>query len=457
MGLGIYAAGDRGCSDTACKKQKKGSSKSMRRIALIVIICVCSMCFSGCLNAVQADSYNYVVAVGFDVGSQYEYKISMLLQTEKGGDSQTATGGGEVISAEGNTLFDAVTTIHAGGPYRLNFSRVNTIVMCEELARRGEFQSLADVAFNAIKMRRSVKLVTSTCEAGSFLQGLCQKNSQNMTKLLYDVYENYSVDGITAITGYSLFVESIRSGRSDCVMMLGGVDATAVKQAEQQSSRLTGGSSGNSGGGNSGGNSGSDGSEVRPDGEKQQSEQQYTTDGVLRTGGISSFVSGAALFDRWYMRGVLNGEDTKFLLIGTGGLDTCSISFDYGNGFVVLYLRDMQPAKVKFSAGEKPVAKTELALYCNILQYTGKMRKNEWELGLKDAAETYIEGEIERVFNICKNLNCDAFAFGRRAAMKFSDTLDWEDYDWKRRYPRLEAAFSVELKLADENVTAQLE
>jgi len=428
----------------------------MRKIALTIFVCMCSLCLSGCLNAVQADSYNYVVAVGFDVGKQFKYEISLLLQTEKGGDSQTATGGGEVISAEGDTLFDAVTTIHSGGPYRLNFSRVNTIILCEELARRGEFQNLADVAFNALKMRRSVKLITSTCEAGSFLQGLCQPGSQNMTKLLYDVYENYSLDGITAITNYSLFVESIRSGRSDCVMMLGGVDTTAVKQAEQQSSQLTG-SSGSSEEGNSGGNSGQGSGEDSSGGKEQQSEPQYTTDGVLRTGGLSSFVSGAALFDRWYMRGVLSGEDTKFLLIGTGGLDTCSISFDYGNGSVVLYLRDMQPAKVKFSAGEKPVAKTELTLYCNILQYTGKMRKNEWELGLKEAAETYIEGEIERVFNICKNLNCDAFAFGRHAAMKFSDTLAWEDYDWKLRYLQLEADFSVELKLADENVTAQLE
>lgn len=423
----------------------------MKKLALTISIILCSLCFSGCLNAVQADSYTYVVAVGFDRGKQYKYEISMLLQTEKGGDSQTATGGGEVISAEGDTLFDVVTTIHAGGPYRLNFSRVNTIVMQEELARRGEFQSLADVAFNSIKMRRSVKLVTTTCEAKSFLQGLCQPNSQNMTKLLYDVYENYALDGITAIMSYSLFVECVRSGRSDSVMMLGGLDTTAVKQAEQQSSEISGSSGSSSG--ESGGSAGSEGGT----GGQEQKEPQFTTDGVLRTGGLSSFVSGVALFDRWYMRGVLNGEDTKYLLIGTSGLKTCSITFDYGNKAVVLYLKDMQPAKVSLTLGEKPQAEVKLTAYCNILQYTGKMNKDEWENGLKEASEGYIEGEIQRVFDICKGVNCDAFAFGRHAAMQFSDTLEWEDYDWKRRYPYLTATFDVELKLADENVTTQLE
>ena len=50
-----------------------------------------------------------------------------------------------------------------------------------------------------------------------------------------------------------------------------------------------------------------------------------------------------------------------------------------------------------------------------------------------------------------------AFGFGEYASTQFSDIVSWEGYEWKSKYPLMEAEFSVKLELADENVTTRLE
>ena len=117
----------------------------MRRAALMIILMLCLMSW-GCMGAVQADDYIYVVGIGFDRGQQYRYNVSFLVQTESGGNTQSAQGGAEVLSAEGDTVHDAIVTLHAGGPFRMNFSRVNTLFFSEEIARSGDMQELSDLA-----------------------------------------------------------------------------------------------------------------------------------------------------------------------------------------------------------------------------------------------------------------------------------------------------------------------
>jgi len=64
---------------------------------------------------------------------------------------------------------------------------------------------------------------------------------------------------------------------------------------------------------------------------------------------------------------------------------------------------------------------------------------------------------LERVFGICKGLNSDAMGFGQQAAMQFADAAQWEQYDWKQRYPSMQARFSVKLELMDESLSGRME
>ena len=393
----------------------------MKKAALMILALVLCMNMSGCLGAVQADDYIYVVGIGFDKGSQYRFNVTFLVQKDVSGSEQTSTGGAEIISAEGDTLFDAITVLSAGVPFRINFSRANTFFFGEEVARSGSIKELSNITFNALKIRQSAKLMVCLGTAQRLMQGLCLEDVPNITKLQFSVFQDYAAEGITVITNYAGMLESIRGRRSDPLMMTGAGEKSK----------------------------GSD--------DEQEEQEEYTTGGVRRLGGMSPYVAGTALFDGWYMKGTLSGYDTMFLLLGRGELKKGALKVQHNEEWAVLYIKEEKPPRVKLTLSGVPRAEVELEMACNIVKYKGAARSDEWDSGLQQTAEQLISNEMARVFNICRELNSDAFGFGEYASTQFSDIVSWEGYDWKSKYPLMEAEFCVKLELADENVTTRLE
>ena len=52
----------------------------MKKTALMILALVLCVNMGGCLGAVQADDYIYVVGIGFDKGSQYRFNVTFLVQ-----------------------------------------------------------------------------------------------------------------------------------------------------------------------------------------------------------------------------------------------------------------------------------------------------------------------------------------------------------------------------------------
>lgn len=92
----------------------------------------------------------------------------------------------------------------------------------------------------------------------------------------------------------------------------------------------------------------------------------------------------------------------------------------------MLYIKDEKPPRVKLTLSGVPRAKVELEMACNIVKYKGAARSDEWDSGLQQTAEQLISNEMARVFNICRELNSDAFGFGEYASTQFSDIVSWE-------------------------------
>lgn len=97
------------------------------------------------------------------------------------------------------------------------------------MARSGRIKELSNITFNALKIRQSAKLMVCLGTAQRLMQGLCLEDVPNITKLQFSVFQDYAAEGITVITNYAGMLESIRGRRSDPLMMLGGVDVSAVK------------------------------------------------------------------------------------------------------------------------------------------------------------------------------------------------------------------------------------
>ena len=65
-----------------------------------------------------------------------------------------------------------------------------------------------------------------------------------------------------------------------------------------------------------------------------------------------------------------------------------------------------------------------------------------------------MERELERVFTLCRGMNSDAYEIGKYAVMKFHSAEEWEQYDWKSRYPKLNMEFDVSLYVENEEINS---
>lgn len=432
----------------------------MKRLSLLAALLFALPLFTGCLGAVSVDDYKYVASIGVDRGETRPYSISFLVQSEANDStSQSAAGESILLGAEGDDIFDAITTVHVGVPYRLNFERVNTIVFSQEMAEAGVLERLTRVELNSLNIRQSVKLLVALCPARTFLQGMAGAGMQNITKLQYSLFSNYTEEGVSPITNFSLVHEAAGGGRMDPALTLGGLDVTAVEAAKKDASKMSSESAQKSGegGGTPEGQDKKEGAAAQTDQQKPNEEAMYTTEGVPRLGGMAVYAAGSALFDGWKMVGVLDSYDTRFLLMGMGVFENGWVRVPYEGSNIMLYLSNTGAYDKTVQMSDAPHIDLSLAYTCEVLQDARRLSRAGLESGIRQAAEAFVEQELSRVFSLCQSLNSDAMGMGRLVSRGFSTVAEWEAYEWKRKYPSLTVSFNVRLVPLNENVTNGLE
>lgn len=200
-------------------------------LAISLLVCL----LGGCLGPVSLDEYKYVSSIGVDKGQTETYAFTFLLQSEASdSSSQSAAGKAILVGAEGEDIFHAITTVHMGVPYQLNFERLNTIVFAKGVAQEGALSSMSRVSLNALNIRQSVKLLVALCTAQEFLEGMAGAGMQNMTKLQYSLFRNYNEEGTSPLINYSLVHEAVEGGRLDPVITWG---AWTKAQRKREKSR----------------------------------------------------------------------------------------------------------------------------------------------------------------------------------------------------------------------------
>lgn len=401
----------------------------MKKSMILLLSLFLALGSIGCLGPKQMDEYGYVLSIGIDKGKQKKYLFSFMLQdtTAQSGESMDTQSPAVILGAEGDTIFESITTLVAGLPYELSLTRTNVIIVSDEVARKGEMGDLLSVAFGALYIRPSVKMIVVLGKAMELQKGLQSPNSPNLTKLLYSVMQNYQQEGIIPMMNYTLFTEAITTERFDAAMPLCRMDENIDAQQKAERKEQAGE-------------------------EPSKENAGSSTEGIQRYGGMSTYAMGAALFDGKRMAGVLNGEETKYLIMARGELERAYITYSYPDGNL-LAIRLTQWKKPKITMETKSLrAHVEVYLTCDIDLDTSGEAEAKWEQGTKDVLGAFIVSRLEGMFTLCQGLNSDAVGFGREASRFFIDGAKWKDYNWKARYPQLQVDFSAVLRLYDINI-----
>lgn len=373
--------------------------------AMLLMLLLCTV---GCMKAVPLDEYAYVIAVGLDKGIIQPFKVSFLVQKEGSGEDGQQNAGAEVMSAEGATLSEALQSVQLGFPNSLNLSRVTLFAISDELARDGVMERCLSIALNSYHMRRSVKLMTVQGNACDYFSGLNTQSEPNVTKLQVAMMNAKYVNGAAPLMNIALFTEAIQGGRTDAVTPLG----IAMKSRDEENA--------------------------------SQTDSKNTAEG--RSGTMSSYIGGVAVYDGKKMVGTIPEHDVCFLLLGRGELKECSLDVLVKGETLSLRLFMIEhSAKAELKDGLAQISLTE-KLGGELLSYP---KKSMSEDDIVAAAQNQLRDGLKRVFETGVKINSDVFGFGRCVSRCFTSSDEWTSYNWKEKLVLCQVEYNVEVDMND--------
>lgn len=436
-------------------------NKGIRLAGLLLSLAVILLFSTGCLEQRSPDEYGYAMIIGVDKGKEKPFYVSMLLQRGNEQTENVQSKQASLVGVECEDMFEAVRLLESGLPFALTLSRTSAIVFSEEVAAGGSMDKLLSVSLGTLFVRYYANLIVARGRADAYLEGLQSELTSNIAKMQYSFVEYSEQTGYIPSITLAQFYDRAWNGAGDVLLPLGAKEKSEAASEEQEKEPfnllLPKGNFGLSA---------LDGSNIYPR-EYAKEEPVIFLEDMLgstallpgesqRKGGLDAGMMGSAVFRGTEMVGILNGTHTQAVMIATGQLKhgRMYIPLPDGEQVSVLLTQTDRP-RVSLSLGEQPYADVCVFLHAAIEQPDLAAK---WpQETMQGYISTYIEGLMQEVFLACKANKADVFAFGKLAVMQFTDTRQWEVFDWPYHYAKLQAGFTAEVQLAYNPTGSRLE
>ena len=101
----------------------------MKRVLIWLLLLGVALGQVGCLRSQSVDESGYVLAIGFDEGDLFDYRISFAVQKIGMESNEPKTEGFSLHTAEAETLYEAIETLTGSLPHQLSFARTTMIIL----------------------------------------------------------------------------------------------------------------------------------------------------------------------------------------------------------------------------------------------------------------------------------------------------------------------------------------
>lgn len=381
---------------------------------LLVAALLCSM--TGCLQNKGLDQYTYVMGIGFDRGEKLPYRFTCMLQKIDYESSEQKLSGLDIVTAEGNNLFEAINTLSASLPLQLSFVRTVLIVVEKSLLTEDAFlEQLINTALSSLMIRYNADLFVSLCPAEEALRGLESDLDPGGVKIQENL-ETYSKDtGLIPLTNLRHIEEALLSHTHDIVAPLCGTASD-----------------------DPGGMQDSVGGEP----------YAYLGGNLLIETNMKTELAGAALFSDGALVGLLNGQNTQLLQMAVGDFRRARVRFGNVNGMEIsILLKRQRPTTIELTPSDPPQARFTITLTAYIEQpeHLGGVTVAQMEQWISEQ----LTERYDRLFAACRELQSDAFGLGTEAVKWFSDVESRNAFDYKALCASTEAVFDVRISLSN--------
>jgi spore germination protein KC len=407
-----------------------------REVILLVWISFCFLLLPGCWGSMETDQLGYVLVIGLDKGEENIIKVTFQLAIPEPIEGRQAEKGTEVVSVEAPSIFAAQELIDTFVSKRSTIIHNKAIVVSEDIAREGLSKYINPLVRSSDLRRTNYLLVT---------QGKAHDFIQENVNLIFERYPSRQLDifmtstymtGLIPNADVHKFYEALNSpGRQPIAALVGVENKNKEQEGEQQAQDKK--------------------KETKSEKEKVEEAMAYVPGEIPREGGNKIEIIGTAVFKDDRLVGFLNGKETRYYQMVTGGFGRGNFTFpdpdpvEGGSNIINLEIMKGRSPEIKVDPDQEKI-NVRLFLEGEILSIQSGENYEQGTLKkqLEDYVSNHITQEVMRLIRKTQDeYRSDIFGFGEFTRIDLLTWQDWVDYEWLRKYPRYEVSVETVFKV----------
>lgn len=193
-------------------------------IIILLILSIPVINFTGCKDATEIEKLGIILAVGFDLSSDNNYLVTIEVM-----DSSTSIGENAKANnytAEGETVFKAITNIYKKVGEKFNYAHIQYIVIGDSMARRG-IAPVIDFSLRYNQVRPTTPFLVTNGKAQDIIGAKVSTNAISAFSVT-NLLELQRERGETAVTTNLDFVNSVAHGSESTTCGLINIDRSKL-------------------------------------------------------------------------------------------------------------------------------------------------------------------------------------------------------------------------------------
>lgn len=390
---------------------------------LIAVFLITSL--TSCEDAIEVDELVYVALIGIERGVSDYWRLSVKYPIMRHGEEEQAgqTGGGnkgegseyDVVTIDAPSFFTGIDMIGSNIARHLNFQHMKFIVISEDLARSGLLKKYLAPIIRFYEIRRTAHVLICKDSVKEFLDKNDPALGSSLTKNMEDWIAQMEHSGFYTKTTLKEFYNKMKSPYQQ---------PTAIFAAANK------------------------GNNFIVNGQKADKavnvKSKYTAGQLPLTGGNDVELFGCALFDGDKMVEVLDGYETRLMLMVTDEFVNGNFTVPdpkIKDMLISVNLKTEKEPDIKVDLrGDTPRISVRLKLEGEILGIQSDLNYEGKELKpvLEQSIAAQLKKDIDTLFDKCKATGGDIFGFGGIAARQFATVEEWEEYNWFKHFKNAE-------------------
>lgn len=401
----------------------------MKRVIPFFLASVMIFSLCGCAKInYEVDDYAYVIAVGVDKGDSDNLKITLSFANPNaiGGGSESGSksageGNDNLINftVESSGIFNALNVANDNISKMVNLSHVKLILFSKEIAVGGIKEYIEGFTRElSVRPATIVAVCDNSCE--DYLKSITPKLEVNPEKYINDLFDKNKTTFLAKATLSDFFLWGRSKSKDVTAAYLG-------TQGEAKSNRYS----------------------------EDKNEYSYSVDDN-KTGDVpistenKSVTLGTAFFDGYHLAGMGTNIENLYmqLLIGEASEVVYSIKDSKKSITEVSLSQNEKPRYEVDVSGAKPKVKIKIRLEADVMSI-GDIRvdKNTYKELEKKLKKALTKELNTYMYKIVKDLKVDSIGIGNYAKSRFLTWQEWEEYDWKKKYPDLQYKIEVDANI----------